>query len=1093
MTDRPTTILVVEDNPVTRKLFRVTLEGAGYRVVEAEDGRTALELVPREAPDLILQDLRLPDMDGLELAGRIRALPQGLELTIIAVSGLLSGIEAGRASFDDFLAKPVEPSRLLETVGVHLASRPAAPPTRASGRHVVIADDDPMQRKLLALRLTHLGFAVDAVGDGAAALERVRRQPPDAVVSDILMPELDGFGLCLAIRQDPRTAHVPVVLTSSSCVEQADRELAAKVGADAYVLRTPDFRAVMDALQESLGRARRPPPAALPEAIAGEHFQRVLRQIERQAAMNATVSERNARLTAELAALVGISEVLTQVRDARAAAREILARCLEAGGVSKGILYLDGPDDALRLAAAIGFPESLQADLDGFFGHAALLRQLAAGKSVVTVPSDVVPAEAAREILERSGLTSLLVAPVPVHGQAAGALVLGSDAGELDAVMGAGFARTVAVQIGQALALTAEIAERRRAEEKYRGIFENAVVGIFQKTLDGRYLIANPTLARMYGYGSPEELMASVTDVSRQFYVEPGRRAEFIRLVQEHGEVSSFESRIYRKDGSVMWISEEARALRDVEGRLVGFEGTTKDVTARRYAEEARERLVAILEVTPEFVGIADVEGRVVYLNRGGRRLMGFGEDEDLSGFRVAEGHPEGARKLLLERAIPTAVRDGVWAGESTLLTRDGREIPVWQTLLAHRGPGGAVQFISTIMHDLSQRRQLEEQLRLAQKMEAVGTLAGGVAHDFNNLLAAIRSTVDLALLDLEAESPVREDLGEVGGLVDRAAALTRQLLAFGRKQVLDPHAVDLNALLSGTVKMLERIIGEDIRLVLHQTSDPTTVLADPGQIEQVLMNLCANARDAMPDGGELAILTERVLLDEHFSESHPWARPGDYVRLTVSDAGVGMDAATQARIFEPFFTTKEMGRGTGLGLAVVYGIVKQHSGLIHVYSEPGKGTTFRVYLPFHPGAPEAVAAEAAAQVVGGTETVLLAEDDDVLRVTATRLLERLGYRVIAAANGRAAVDVLTQEDDTIHLAILDVVMPEMPGPVVVEQVRPRYPKLRFLLTTGYSPGTSHMTPVQDLPATVLPKPYGLRELARAVRRALDTERHGRG
>lgn len=961
MTDRPTTILVVEDNPVTRKLFRVTLEGAGYRVVEAEDARTALDLMPREAPDLVLQDLRLPDMEGGELAGRIRALPQGPEVSIIAVSGLLSGIEAGRvagAPFDDFLAKPVEPSRLLETVGIHLAPRPAAPPTRASGRRVVIADDDPMQRKLLALRLAHLGFAVDAVGDGADALEQVRRQPPDAVVSDILMPELDGFGLCLAIRQDARTAHVAVVLTSSSYVEQADRELAAKVGADAYVPRTPDFRAVIDALQESLGRARRPAPAGLPEAITSEHFQRVLRQIERQAVRNVTLAERNARLTAELAALVGISEVLTQVRDARAAAREILARCLEAGGVSKGILYLDGPEDALRLAAALGFPESRQAELDGFFGHAALLRQLAAEKSVVAVPSDAIPADAAREILERSGLASLLVAAVPVHAQAAGALVLGSDAGELDAGVGAGFARTVAVQIGQALALTSALHEREL-------LFNSAGEGICGLDREGRTRFVNPAAARMLGY-EPEELIG--------------------------------------------------RAMHDVvhhherDGALAASEGCTLELA----------------------------------VHEGLRRVA-----DDT--FRQKD-----ATLFSVQYAV-TPIVDGV-----------------------HRT--GAV----LIFRDVTRQKQLEEQLRLTQKMEAVGTLAGGVAHDFNNLLAAIRSTVDLALLDLEAESPVRKDLGEVGGLVDRAAALTRQLLAFGRKQVLEPRALDLNALLSGTVKMLERIIGEDVRLAVHQTTDPTTVLADPGQLEQVLMNLCANARDAMPDGGELAILTERVLIDEHFCETHPWARPGDYVRLTVSDTGVGIDPPTQARIFEPFFTTKELGRGTGLGLAVVYGIVKQHGGLIHVYSELRKGTAFRIYLPFHAGVPEAMAAEATAELVGGTETILLAEDDDALRATETRLLERLGYRVIAAADGREAVEVLGQQGDAIHLAILDVVMPELPGPAVVEQVRPRYPKLRFLLTSGYSPGTSHMTPVQDLPADVLSKPYGIRELARAVRRALD-------
>ena len=347
-------------------------------------------------------------------------------------------------------------------------------------------------------------------------------------------------------------------------------------------------------------------------------------------------------------------------------------------------------------------------------------------------------------------------------------------------------------------------------------------------------------------------------------------------------------------------------------------------------------------------------------------------------------------------------------------------------------------------------------------------------------------TTVELVLQDLPSDAAVRADLADVLAHAGRAAALTRQLLAFGRKQVLEPRIIDLNGLVAATVKLLKRVIGEDVALVLHQTPDPATVSADPGQVEQVLMNLCVNARDAMPQGGELAILTERVTLDAEFGAAHAWARPGEYVRLTVSDTGIGMDAPTQAHIFEPFFTTKAMGRGTGLGLAVVYGIVKQHGGLIHVYSEPGKGTSFRVYLPFRTEVPEAVAPEVEGDLIGGSERVLLAEDDDALRASTTKLLRRLGYDVVSVANGSEALQALAQPEARFDLALVDVVMPGVPGPVVFHNGHARYPGLRFLFTTGYSPGTSHLNPVQALPAPVLTKPYGTCDLARAVRRALD-------
>jgi two-component system cell cycle sensor histidine kinase/response regulator CckA len=507
-----------------------------------------------------------------------------------------------------------------------------------------------------------------------------------------------------------------------------------------------------------------------------------------------------------------------------------------------------------------------------------------------------------------------------------------------------------------------------------------------------------------------------------------------------------------------------------------------------RYAGSLEERLQSVLVSVPDVLFSVDPTlTRWHYLSPASRTVLGFTQEELESDpeLWLRSLHPDD--RVRYRKDLARIMNAGQQAAlEYRVPQPDGSNHWIRETIVPIRDADGTLVRVDGIARDITAERRLEEQFRMAQKMEAVGTLAGGVAHDFNNLLAVIKSSVDLANTEPGVPRALREELIRIDGAVDRAAALTRQLLAFGRKQVLEPLVVDLNALVARTVAMLERIIGSDVELVLRQTSSPATALVDPVQFEQILMNLCLNARDAMPQGGELAILTERVTLGEEFCTIHPWARPGDYVGLTVSDTGTGMDAATQARIFEPFFTTKEMGRGTGLGLAVVYGIVKQHAGLIHVYSEPEKGTAFRIYLPFHGAAPVALTAEPVQELVGGNETILLSEDDASVRATTTRLLERLGYQVVAVSNGEDALKTLAERGPAIHLAVLDVVMSGIGGQQVFEQAHVRYPELRFMFTSGYVPGASQLAPIRTFAAEVLPKPYGLHALARAVRRALE-------
>jgi signal transduction histidine kinase len=395
---------------------------------------------------------------------------------------------------------------------------------------------------------------------------------------------------------------------------------------------------------------------------------------------------------------------------------------------------------------------------------------------------------------------------------------------------------------------------------------------------------------------------------------------------------------------------------------------------------------------------------------------------------------------------------------------------------------------VETADRKLAEHALLESEQRLqhSQKMEAVGTLAGGIAHDFNNLLTAIIGNAQLALSGLQAEGRLYDSLIEIENSGKRAAELTRQLLIFSRRERLEPRTLNLNDTMGPFTNILRRIIGEDIELRFKPAADLCTVLADPGQMEQVLMNLAANARDAMPGGGELIIETQNVTIDEIYRLTHPYVRPGKYVQISVTDTGAGIDTDTQRHIFEPFFTTKEMGKGTGLGLSLAYGIIKQHEGMIEVYSEVGLGTTFNIYLPAQEEAAEANLHETQPALRGGTETILIAEDDEALQRLLTGMLTGLGYNVILTPDGKAAVETYSNRGDEIDLVILDMVMPRMGGREAYERIRTLGSEVPVIFMTGYSAEMAQTRFVLESGAAFIQKPYGIAALGIKVRETLD-------
>lgn len=454
--------------------------------------------------------------------------------------------------------------------------------------------------------------------------------------------------------------------------------------------------------------------------------------------------------------------------------------------------------------------------------------------------------------------------------------------------------------------------------------------------------------------------------------------------------------------------------------------------------------------------------------------------------------HFSGSEALQLVRSmgveLPFLFVSGT-IGEETAVEalRDGAQDYLMKTNLKRLVP--AVQRALRDSEERGKRKQIEHQVHQLQKFEAIGKLAGGIAHDFNNVIGAILGWAEMGCEETQPGTTLNDHFQKIRDQSHWAARLASQLLAFARRQVLQPRNIDLNALVVEGATLLRRVIGEQIEVRLIVCGDPSVALADATQVEQVLMNLCLNARDAMPGGGRLVLETQNVEIDEEYCQLHAYAKAGSYVLLAVSDTGVGMDAATSARVFEPFFTTKETGKGTGLGLSTVYGIVKQHGGFIHLYSELGKGTTFRVYLPAGGGAAEPREPRRDEQISHGTETILLAEDNEGLREAAQQMLEKLGYRVVLAADGTGALQHFKADPAQFDLIILDVVMPGLSGPVAFSQMTAIRPDLRIMFSSGYTAEAASLNSLLEQGAVILQKPYSLKNLGQTVRAVLDRPR----
>jgi two-component system, cell cycle sensor histidine kinase and response regulator CckA len=690
-------------------------------------------------------------------------------------------------------------------------------------------------------------------------------------------------------------------------------------------------------------------------------------------------------------------------------------------------------------------------------GKPVLIKQLGGGEILVDAGW-----------LKREGIGSFAAYPLVLEDKLVGLMSVFTQQPLTEQILG---------EMGSVANGIASCIERKRGEEaldrsegKYRSVVESIKEVIFQLDVFGNWVFVNPAWTAVTGFEVKPTLGTFFLEYVHQEDQAYSRHI-FLKLVERALEYCRYETRLLTHGGKVRWVEVYAQVTLDKQGTVEGLSGTLTDITDRKLAEGQIQKLAAFPQLSPNPVLEFAPDGALTYANDAAQEIVKSLGKQDL--FAILPPHPE----ALVRECLATGQR------KLGLAVSTNDRILNWSFF-----PIAASQVVHCYGADVTEVQTLEAQLRHAQKLESVGQLAAGIAHDFNNILTVIQGYSELLLArcsDPAADGPLKQ----INLSAQRAAALTRQLLMFSRKQLIQTKVLEMNAVLQNLGKMLQRLLGEDIALDAQYAPEPQHVKADVGMLEQVVMNLAVNSRDAMPKGGKLFIGTAPVEIDAAYVAKHADARAGHFVCLTVTDSGCGMDRKTLDRIFEPFFTTKDVGKGTGLGLATVYGIVKQHKGWVEVASQVRVGTTFKVYFPAAPP-PTAQAASdtpaASEPVRGGKETILVVEDEPVLREFLTDFLKSQPYRVLEAGSGAEALRVWDECDGAIDLLLTDMVMPDgMSGGELAAQLKKRNPGLKVIYSSGYSPETLGRDFSQG-ENIFLSKPYHPPQLARTVRQCLD-------
>ena len=625
-------------------------------------------------------------------------------------------------------------------------------------------------------------------------------------------------------------------------------------------------------------------------------------------------------------------------------------------------------------------------------------------------------------------------------------------------------------------------------ESRYQVLFDQNVAGFYRAAPDGQVIGCNSTFARMLGYDSREEVLGCQ---AQQFYFSTEEREQFLKELQREGSLANSELRLRRKDGSSIWVVENVAATCDEQGNVTLIEGTIVDISAHKRAEvalrESQERLDGIITSAMDAIITVDEKQQIVVFNKAAEEIFRCTAAEVI-GKTIDRFLPASVRAIHQQHirgfgqtGVSTRSMDS--PGTLVALRSNGEEFPIEATISQVKT--SSEKFYTVMLRDISVRKRTEEQLRQTQKMEAVGRLAGGIAHEFNNYLAIIMGYTELLERETVGNESLRLNLSEIKGASQKVASLTRQLLAFGRKQVIELTEVDLNSSVWETHKLLRRLIPVTIELIPKLQGDLGKVKADPTQVQQILINLVLNARDSLPEGGKIFIETEEVDLDPEYASRQLDVQPGRYVMLSVADTGIGMDHETLSHIFEPFFTTKEEGKGTGLGLSTTYGIVKQSGGHLTVASVPGKGSTFRIYLPKQADSGAIPQPSKAQSNRPRRQTVLVVEDEGALRKLMMKVLEGAGFQVVEAKDGEQAVEICKSWAEPIDMVVSDLAMPKLNGLQLKEIVAGLRPTVKFLLISGYAEDVVEDPTILRTDTNFLEKPFMPDELVLKVREVL--------
>ena len=633
----------------------------------------------------------------------------------------------------------------------------------------------------------------------------------------------------------------------------------------------------------------------------------------------------------------------------------------------------------------------------------------------------------------------------------------------------------------------------RTSEAKFKEIFETIEDLYYETDSAGIITILSPSLHRLGGWNEEDLIGQPVTRV----YVNPNDREQLLLKLSEKGYVHDYEVLLKTKDGEELQASLSARLIIDDNGRPIGVRGLLRNITERKQMEEflarSEDRYRLLFNNISDAVFVHEftsdkLPGRFIEVNDVACKYLGYTRDELLQMSPIDIDAPEGYALVPAMMKLLQAHKHATWEGVH--VSKDGQKILV--EINNHLFDLEGKPTILSTVRDITERKHaekekalLESRLIQSQKMEAIGTLAGGVAHDFNNILTALMGYASLLQAKMEESDPKRTYVKQILTLSERAAEVTKSLLTFGRKQRVSCKPFKINDTIRETVNLLTRLLNEDIIVKVALSTKNPTIMADPTQIHQVLINLATNARDAMPEGGTFSIRTQVVSLSDKFRKTHGYGGSGTYVLITAADTGIGMDEATKARIFEPFFTTKEVGKGTGLGLASVYGIVMEQKGYIAVDSEPGHGTTFRIHFPVVQDTQDGMSLQNG-EIRGGNDTILIVEDNPDVRGLVTEVLQERGYTTLEAADGEGAVRVFMENNDKIDLVIIDVVLPKKNGREVYEEIIKTNPNIKTLFTSGHTDDIILEKGIEDGSFEFIAKPLLPDDLLFKVRQVLD-------